>query len=76
VNDLHHLTLEFESEHEVRETARHLIAICGVTGEIACRRISDGCWRLDVIAEHQLGEGLVQDLKGRVVSGTADGPTD
>jgi len=73
LNALYHLTLEFDSEPDLRETTGNLLNVHGVTGELNCRRLADGCWRLEVVAEHQLGEGLVQKLKGRVVAVPGNG---
>lgn len=64
---MHSLTLEFDNEPDLRETKRCLLAMHGLTGEIGCRRLGDGRWRLEVIAEHQLRDGLLETLKGRVV---------
>lgn len=61
-------SLEFEDELALRETTRKLISVHGVTGEISCRRLQDSRWRLDVVAEHELGEGVVESLKGQMAA--------
>ena len=68
---MYNLTLEFDNEPDLRETTRSLLTVYGMTGEIGCRRLNDGRWRLEVIAEHKLGEGLLETLKGRVVVASA-----
>ena len=65
-------SLEFDSELDVRETTRRLLAVHGITGEIGCHRLQSGRWRLDVISERELKEGLLDALKGRRVSQPAD----
>ena len=40
----------------------------GVTGEIGCHRLQNGHWRLDVVSERELKDGLLEGLKGRVVT--------
>jgi hypothetical protein len=69
---LHSFALEFESESDLRETARRLLTVHRVTGEIGSRRLKDGRWRLDVLSEQELAEGLLDALKGRLVSAPAD----
>lgn len=69
-------SLEFDNEVEIRETTRRLLAVHGVTGEIGCHRLQNGRWRLDVMSERDLTEGLLDSLKGRKVSQPADGSGD
>jgi hypothetical protein len=73
VNDLYSLTLEFDNEPDLRETRRRLLAVHGLTGELGCRRLGDGRWRLEVIAEHKLRDGVLETVKGRVVVAGAGG---
>ena len=68
---MYNLTLEFDNEPELRETTRCLLTVHGLTGEIGCRRLNDGRWRLEVISERKLGEGLLESIKGRLVVSSA-----
>jgi hypothetical protein len=66
-------SLEFDTELDIRETTRRLLTVHGVTGEIGCHRLQNGRWRLDVMSERELQEGLVDSLKGRKTAQPADG---
>ena len=65
-------SLEFDTETDIRETARRLLNVHGVTGEIGCHRLQSGRWRLDVVSERELKDGIVEALKGRRLSQASD----
>lgn len=65
-------TLEFETETDVREATRCLLADHAVTGEIGCRRLQNGRWRLDVASERELKDSVLDAFRGRRITGSAD----
>jgi hypothetical protein len=59
--------MEFDRLQDLEEAERHLWERLGVTGEIACRPLPDGRWRMDVVSEKPLRGATLEKLKGRVV---------
>ncbi len=73
---MYSFTLEFDNELDIRDMTRRLLLVHGVTGEIGCHRLQNGRWRLDVMSERELAEGMLDSLKVRRLSQPADGTGD
>lgn len=64
--------MEFDSEQEMREAMRRLWDGRTVTGELSTKPIGSGRWRMELIPEEPVREGLLAKLPGRLVAGRAD----
>ncbi|MHB0885624.1 MAG: hypothetical protein ACYC6V_09225 [Bacillota bacterium] len=62
------IALEYDNESDVREEFKRLTQKLGLTGEFGIKPAADK-WRLEIVAERDLGEATVAKFRGRVIEG-------
>lgn len=62
---MYSFALESENERDLREMARRLLSVYGVTGEFDLRPLKDGRWRLEVTAEQALSETTLSAVRNQ-----------
>lgn len=58
---------EFDSERAMEEAMHHLWERLGITGEMLTQRLSEGCWRLELVAEQTVRSATLEKIGGRLV---------
>ncbi len=61
------LVLEFDGQRALEEALQHLWDRLGVTGEMLAQRVSDDCWRLEIVAEQAIRPSTLEKIGGRTV---------
>ena len=72
MKSLNSFALEFENEKDLREMARRLLSVYGVTGEFGLRPLKDGRWRHEVNAEQALSETTLSAVRGQATFRSLD----
>jgi hypothetical protein len=64
---MHTLVLEFDDAHALEDALQHLWDRLGITGEVLVQRVSEACWRLELVAEQTVRSSTLEKIGGRVV---------
>lgn len=64
---IHSVAFEFETEHDMLNTANKLWDDVGITGEMEMQETTSGRWRLSVFSEKQIKEAVLEKVNGKRV---------